>query len=73
MGRTGHIQIADYPGRREPGTGAIDFHRLFRLLDRAGYSGWVGCEYFPAGDTREGLVWRETYARTDAPPVESES
>lgn len=73
LGRTGHIQIGDHPGRREPGTGEIDFHRLFRLLDRAGYPGWVGCEYFPAGDTRAGLVWRDTYARTDAPPVESGS
>ncbi|MGZ8288759.1 MAG: 2-oxo-tetronate isomerase [Telluria sp.] len=54
----GHIQIADSPGRHEPGSGDIDFPSLFKLLDRLGYGGWVGCEYTPAGDTAAGLGWR---------------
>jgi hydroxypyruvate isomerase len=53
-----HIQIADAPGRHEPFSGAIDFHRLFATIDDLGYDGWVSCEYFPAGDTRAGLSWR---------------
>jgi hydroxypyruvate isomerase len=53
-----HIQIADVPGRHEPGTGEINFPFLFRLLDELGYDGWVGCEYIPLGDTVEGLAWR---------------
>jgi hydroxypyruvate isomerase len=54
-----HIQLADVPGRHEPGTGEINFPFLFRLLDELGYDGWVGCEYFPHGDTVDGLRWRE--------------
>jgi hydroxypyruvate isomerase len=53
-----HIQIADVPGRHEPGTGEINFPFLFRLLDELGYDGWVGCEYIPQGDTVAGLAWR---------------
>lgn len=53
-----HIQIADNPGRHEPGTGEINYRFLFDLLDRLGYPGWVGCEYHPAGDTVRGLNWR---------------
>lgn len=53
-----HVQLADVPGRHEPGTGEIDFRQLFRLLDELGYDGWVGCEYHPAGDTIAGLGWR---------------
>lgn len=54
-----HIQIADTPGRHEPGSGEIDYRHLLPLLDTLGYDGWVGCEYFPAGDTIAGLGWRE--------------
>lgn len=53
----GHIQIADYPGRHEPGSGAIDYPYLFALLDRLGYDGWVGCEYKPLATTEAGLGW----------------
>lgn len=53
-----HIQIADHPGRHEPGTGEIDFRALFGLLDGLGYEGWVGCEYHPQGATAAGLGWR---------------
>jgi len=53
----GHIQVADAPGRHEPGSGTIDFPALFALLARANYSGWVGCEYWPVGRTEDGLPW----------------
>jgi hydroxypyruvate isomerase len=53
-----HIQIADTPGRHEPGTGEINYPFLFALIDELGYDGWIGCEYIPRGDTRAGLNWR---------------
>ena len=52
-----HVQVADPPGRHEPGSGEINFRFLFGLLDRIGYSGWIGCEYKPLGLTEEGLGW----------------
>ncbi|MGA7578413.1 MAG: hydroxypyruvate isomerase [Desulfobaccales bacterium] len=58
LAHIGHIQIADNPGRHEPGTGEINYPYLFTHLDRMGYSGWVGCEYKPAARTEEGLRWR---------------
>lgn len=57
LAKIGHIQIADYPDRHEPGSGDIDYPRLFRRLDELGYSGWVGCEYRPRAGTEEGLLW----------------
>ncbi len=54
----GHMQLADVPGRHEPGTGDIDFRSLFALIDELGYEGWIGCEYIPCGDTVAGLHWR---------------
>ena len=59
----GHIQIADCPGRHEPGTGEVDFDALFSQIDRLGYQGWVGCEYVPRGQTEEGLSWAREYLR----------
>jgi hydroxypyruvate isomerase len=55
--RIGHIQIADNPGRHEPGTGEINYPFLFDLLDRLGYDGWIGCEYRPLTTTEAGLGW----------------
>ena len=55
--RIGHIQLADNPGRNEPGTGEINYPYLFAHLDRIGYSGWVGCEYKPRTTTQAGLGW----------------
>jgi hydroxypyruvate isomerase len=52
-----HIQLADNPGRNQPGTGEINYPFLFQFLDRIGYAGWVGCEYKPKGSTVEGLGW----------------
>jgi hydroxypyruvate isomerase len=53
----GHVQIADHPGRHEPGTGRIDCVRVFELLDARGYEGWVGCEYRPVSSATAGLDW----------------
>jgi len=58
-----HIQVADNPGRHEPGTGEINFTNLFRFIDEAGYSGWIGCEYKPAGVTEDGLKWVEPFLK----------
>jgi len=55
--RIGHIQIADNPGRHEPGTGEINYSFMFDWLDRLGYQGWVGCEYKPLTTTEAGLGW----------------
>jgi hydroxypyruvate isomerase len=55
--RIGHVQIADNPGRHEPGTGEINYPYLFDLLDRLAYDGWVGCEYRPLAGTEAGLGW----------------
>ncbi|MBU2287010.1 MAG: hydroxypyruvate isomerase [Gammaproteobacteria bacterium] len=60
MPRIGHIQLADNPGRGEPGTGEINYAWLFRHIDAAGYTGWIGCEYKPRGATADGLAWRQT-------------
>jgi len=59
--RIAHIQIADVPGRHEPGTGSIDFPALVTTIDRLGYTGWIGCEYVPAAGTVPGLAWAERY------------
>ena len=60
--RIGHIQLADNPGRNEPGTGEINYRFLFAHLDRIGYGGWIGCEYKPATTTEAGLGWRQRLA-----------
>ncbi len=59
LARIGHIQLADNPGRHEPGTGEINFPFLFAHLDRIGYTGWIGCEYKPAAGTEAGMAWRQ--------------
>ena len=60
--RIAHLQLADNPGRNEPGTGEINYAFLFRHLDRIGYDGWVGCEYKPASTTEAGLGWLKALA-----------
>ena len=57
LARIGHLQLADNPGRNEPGTGEINYAFLFAHLDRIGYDGWIGCEYKPATTTEAGLGW----------------
>src|SRR4051794_6727773 len=56
--RIAHVQIADSPGRGEPGTGEINFPFVLDAIDAAGYEGWVGLEYNPTTDTtEESLAW----------------
>ena len=61
--RIAHIQLADNPGRNEPGSGEINYPFLFAHLDRIGYNGWIGCEYKPATRTVDGLGWIPGLAR----------
>jgi hydroxypyruvate isomerase len=56
-----HVQIAGNPGRHEPDIGEINYPYLFDLFDELGYSGWIGCEYRPRGETRVGLGWAKRY------------
>jgi len=53
----GHIQIASVPARHEPDEGEVNYPHLYALLDELGYTGWVGCEYRPRGNTEAGLGW----------------
>jgi hydroxypyruvate isomerase len=61
LGNIGHMQLADVPGRHEPGSGTIDFPALFDLVDRLGYRGWIGAEYLPSGKTADSLAWAKNY------------
>ncbi len=61
LARIGHVQLADNPGRHEPGTGEINYPFLFNVLDEIGYTGWVGCEYVPSSGTAAGLGWAKAY------------
>ena len=56
-----HMQLADTPGRHEPGTGEINYGFLLGFIDKIGYQGWIGCEYKPAGKTVDGLGWFQKY------------
>lgn len=60
--RIAHIQLADNPGRNEPGTGEINYAFLFKYIDSTGFDGWIGCEYKPAGNTSAGLGWIKALA-----------
>lgn len=57
----GHIQIADNPGRHQPGTGELNYKRIFSALDEAGYTGYIGLEYIPQGRTEDSLEWWRLY------------
>ncbi|MBJ9241033.1 hydroxypyruvate isomerase [Citrobacter braakii] len=58
--KIGHIQLADNPGRHEPGTGEINYTWLLNYIDKIGYQGWIGCEYVPSTTTAESLAWFNT-------------
>lgn len=64
--RIGHMQLADNPGRHEPGSGEINFPFLFAHLDALGYTGWIGCEYKPLTTTMAGLQWLRPYSGSTA-------
>ncbi len=64
LSRIGHLQVADNPGRHEPGTGEINYPYVFRRLDELGYAGWIGCEYKPSA----GLGWMQPYRAGQAAP-----
>jgi hydroxypyruvate isomerase len=66
--RIGHMQLADVPDRHEPGTGEINFAFLLAHIDRVGYTGTIGCEYNPAGDTLQGLTWASPYLSSTSTP-----
>lgn len=62
LAKIGHIQLADNPGRNEPGTGEIHYGHVFAAIDKIGYDGWIGCEYKPATTTEAGLGWLKSVA-----------
>ncbi len=57
----GHVQVAAVPTRHEPDEGEVNYPAIFDVLDRAGYNGWVGCEYRPRARTEDGLGWARPY------------
>ncbi len=63
LAKIAHLQLADNPGRNEPGTGEINYPFLFAFLDKIGYDGWIGCEYKPAAVTEDGLGWAAAYLK----------
>ncbi|MBN9335671.1 2-oxo-tetronate isomerase [Devosia sp.] len=64
--RIAHVQIADHPGRHEPGTGEINYSNIFKALDEVGYAGWVGAEYRPLASTSAGLGWMQPWPAVSA-------
>jgi hydroxypyruvate isomerase len=67
IGGIGHIQIAGVPERHEPDTGEVNYEYLLNLIDSLGYSGWVGCEYWPKASTSGGLGWQEHWQELKMP------
>ncbi len=66
LARIAHMQVADVPGRHEPGTGEINYPFLLQHLDTIGYQGWIGCEYKPLAKAEDGLAWLARYQRAAA-------
>lgn len=61
LDKIAHMQLADNPGRHEPGTGEINYSFLFQHLESIGYQGWIGCEYLPRETTEKGLSWMQEH------------
>ena len=57
----GHVQIADSPGRNEPGTGELAYERILPVLDEIGYEGWVGLEYRPSRPVPDTFAWVDAF------------
>lgn len=68
--RLGHVQIADNPGRHEPGTGEINYRNVLAALDQTGYGGYVGLEYIPSGRTEHSLTWLPFERRIESSPAD---
>jgi hydroxypyruvate isomerase len=66
VGHIGHVQIADTPGRNQPGTGDLDLDGLLGQLEQAGYRGYVGCEYKPLGASADSFEWLPRQRRASA-------
>jgi len=66
LAKIAHMQLADNPGRNEPGTGEINYPFVFSAIDRMGYKGWIGCEYKPKAGTSAGLGWMRAYTAASA-------
>jgi hydroxypyruvate isomerase len=64
--KIGHIQIADNPGRNEPGTGELNYKKIFEYLNNSDYDGWIGCEYAPKNNTLQSLKWIREYGVMNA-------
>lgn len=62
----GHIQVADNPGRHQPGTGEINYLKIFEHLQATGYEGFIGCEYNPLGETDDSLHWLRKWQKSEA-------
>jgi len=60
-GHVGHMQIAGVPDRHEPSEGELNYPYLFEVIDELGYTGWIGAEYRPRGNTSAGLGWVKPY------------
>ncbi|HKJ75534.1 MAG TPA: TIM barrel protein [Alphaproteobacteria bacterium] len=61
--RIWHVQFSDMPGRHEPGSGAIDYPKVFEAIDKSGYDGWLSAEYHPSGKTLDSLGWFKPYRK----------
>ena len=59
--RIAHVQIADAPGRNEPGTGKLPLQRQLADLEAGGYAGWVGLEYKPTDTSADSFGWLEKH------------
>ena len=68
LSHIGHVQIASVPDRHEPDTGEVNYDWIFKFLDASGYTGWIGCEYAPAGPTSAGLGWFAPWRAGQAAP-----
>jgi hydroxypyruvate isomerase len=60
-----HMQLADVPGRNEPGTGEIAWDYVLSRIDALGYSGWIGCEYRPSTETTQSLSWLKRFTASE--------
>jgi len=68
--RIAHLQLADHPGRHQPGSGELPWPAIFGLLEAAAYTGFIGCEYRPSGRTSDSFEWARQWLATDRPAAQ---